>query len=928
MVCENCKTWELLEGDEFCSWCGEKVVNVQLIPQPLRLYLDADPARGNVFSTTVLKNISAVPLSPRLESAPAWFKSAKLSKSLVQPDEHLDVFLEVDVTRLGGVLIKAGKLVFELAHAEANKENRLSKVVIDTEVWPAPQLTVKPLTVFSGRAHTEVLLQTELSSPVAIEAIAFDKPYLAFDGQLPVTLDIGDSALPFQLNLPEQITDRTTSMSFEFRVKGLENPITGHLDLEIKRPATLELRAASARAECELIPGDVEELEFRIANSGEETLVIDRMQVVPMTKQTSVVVSLDGDLPQTIEPSREETIRFKAAASASSAPERYWFKLGFQSNDPNAEHNSHYLLVTVTDEECPEFIAIDFGTTDSTVAIFDGGNRTPINLPLEKGNLDPKIYSNVLFMNVVEVNEPPYEWCIGTDARILGPLFRERFVKAIKTKAGTNHKEIIDFREKAISRELDAEEIIKFIMMDLVTRTKIALRQRPVRFILSVPTLFTLRRKEILKQTFTEAARSLSLNIQALKTIDESLAAGLFYILLTGPLDEWVNKKKTYTMMMLDFGGGTTDITVLRVRQQISSDNSLDVEEVEVIGAWGDAMLGGEEVTKEIAKLLAARFLGRPVSEEEDLVEIKKLEDEAEAVKIAISGLQHLQQKLDRDFEVDRILKEASPSLRTNLAYLDLKTQRASDEDLRNLIEFYLDNDRQLKVQSGDFPGGQTALIAETEVTDIYQRRLQILKDEVDLLLGKISEPVETDGPPKIDVLLLAGQSSQFPTVSQMFENLAHHIDFVKDPMGQLVLKECVSLGALYYSFILHGDLDVKITGLDRVWTRVGRPKFKLGVGAQFQELIPWGMRYPYESSPFHLTETDVDNSGKLVLRVFENLSMSDKPHLEPFKDFELPVNGVSQNRFVCRLRVSDEGVFSAQCQIKDEWLDMSESKK
>ena len=221
MFCEKCKSWELLEGDEFCSWCGEQVVHVQIRPQPLRLYLDPDPTKATVFSTTILKNTSAVPLSPSLERTPPWFKSAKLSKSVVQPNEQLDVFLDVDVTKLGGVLIKAGKLVFELAQTDAKKGNKLSKVVIDTEVWPAPQIIVKPLTVFSGRAQSIIQLQAELSSPVTIEAIAFDKPYFAFDGQLPVNLDVGDSSLPFQLNLPDQITNRTGSISFELKVNGL-----------------------------------------------------------------------------------------------------------------------------------------------------------------------------------------------------------------------------------------------------------------------------------------------------------------------------------------------------------------------------------------------------------------------------------------------------------------------------------------------------------------------------------------------------------------------------------------------------------------------------------------------------------------------------------------------------------------------------------
>jgi len=534
-------------------------------------------------------------------------------------------------------------------------------------------------------------------------------------------------------------------------------------------------------------------------------------------------------------------------------------------------------------------------------------------------------------MNYLEEKEPPYEWLIGTDAKILGPLRRERFVKAIKTKTGTNYKETIDFKEKAISRDLVPEEIIRFIMMDLVRLTKTALRQRPVRFILSVPTLFTLRKKEILEQTFTEAAKSLSLNLQVVKSIDESLAAGLFYILLSGPRDERVNNKESYRIMILDFGGGTTDITVLRVSQRPNSDGGFDVYEVEVVGAWGDATLGGEEITREIAKVLAVRFLGRPIDDDEDFSEIKKLEDEAEAVKIAVSELQTLQREMQGELEADRILEGSNLALRFNLAYLDLK-RSSTDDELRQLLEFYVNNNQQLKVQSSDFPGGQFVLISAAEVVGIYQDKLETLKSEVDLLLNKIDRHAEsshqTSVAPKVDVLLLAGQSSQFPTVAEIFNDVADYIDFVKDPKGELVLKECVSLGALYYSFILHGDLDVRITGLNRIWTRIGRPKFKLGVGVQFQELIPWGKEYPCESETFSLTNADVMDRNKLVLRVFENLSMDDTLKLEPFKDFEFSVDEVSLDRFPCKLRVNQDGTFSAQCQIQNNWLDMVEIKR
>lgn len=930
MLCKKCKTWELLDTDSYCSFCGEEVREVEVKQEPIRLYLDSK--KPSVYSATILKNLSPVPVGVKLDHSPAWFRSLRLSKPTIQPNEQLDVVMDIDVTKLGGVLLKEGKLVFAVSKADGHDDGGVSKIEIEVQALPLPQLDIKPLTVASGKAKAPVRLRVDVSSPITLDAIAFDPPFLMFDGLLPMELDVGESQLPFQMNLPQEVNKTQQTVKCELKVSGLQDPIIGSFELHVIKPACLQLDTSRMEGgvEIALIPDAEEELSLTLNNVGEEVLTIDRVQITPVNKQTTKVI-LRAELARPdVDSGATTTVTLKAAATPDAEPDKYWFQMSFESNDPNLDHNSHNVLITVVDEKYPDFIAMDFGTTDSAVAVFD--DKGPASVRLEKGNLDSKVYSNVFFMNVVEDKDPPYEWCIGTKAKMLGPTRRERFVKAIKTKAGTNYKHPIDFKERALSRRLTPEEIIKLIMMDLIRLTKSALGKRPVRFILSVPTLFTKRRKEVLQRTFKEASRALSLNLQSVESVDESLAAALFYILLTGPTDERVNRKSGYSIMVVDFGGGTTDITVLKVTQNLDSDGKVEsVAEIQIVGAWGDPTLGGEEITTEIAKVLAEQFLDREIDIDEDIAEIRKLEDEAEAVKLAVSELQNIKHQRSEEFDVQNAVKTASLLLVSSLAYLDLTPQGFADKDnlVRDALDFYSKNQQQLRVRSNDFPGH--ALISEAAVVGIYESKLQVLKVEVDLLLTKIHQreglTTEANSRPKVDILLLAGQSSQFPLVAKILGEVGDHIDFIRDVDGKLLLKECVSLGALYYSFILHGHLDIKLTGTNKIWTRIGRPGFRIGIGRQFQEVIPWGHEYPCESNTFRLTDEDIEDENKLILRVFENLTMRDEPKLEPRKEFELVLDDSSPKRFNCKLVVDEQGDIGALCQIAKDWIPMIEIK-
>jgi molecular chaperone DnaK (HSP70) len=924
MLCRNC-IWEILNQDLFCSWCGKEVFQLVIRDRPIRLYVYAQKAQ--TYQADIVKNESPVPVMLECVSPPAWLNVTP-NKTILEPTRQLKVSLNVDVKKLGGILFQKAQLVFQPSAINAEKGNNFKNIEMEIQIWPAPpEVRILPLTVFTSKSPVKTQLVIDTLAEINIESLKFNPPYLTLNGTPPWKIvENGHTSLPAQLNLPAQVEFKKESLTFQMKIEGLTDVLDGQFDLTIKRSPTLEIPELKAENfATDLIPYTDEDITLTVANKGEEMLIVENIIVraINPASQTHVVIKPERT-GFNVDPDKEVLIRLKASAAADAPTESYFFEIEFQSNDPLTEHNRGNLLVRVINQEFQNFIALDFGTTDSAVAIFEEKQQKPQSVFLEKGGPDdPKIYSNIFFRGYVEANVPPYLWDIGKRAKLLGPTRRDHFIKAIKIKAGKNHTVKLDFKDLAIVRKLPAEEVIKFILMDLLKLTRQALGKKPARLILSVPTRFTLRQKEILQKTCHEAAQALALNLRSLDLIDESLAAGLFYILLRGPKDEYVRYKETYTMMILDFGGGTTDVTVFKVRQKIGPHgNVIRIDEIEVIGAWGDATLGGEEITTKIAELLAERYLGREIDQKADRSVIENLEDEAEAVKLIFSDLPKLLPGHGPE-DIERASKKASALFKANLGYILPGGHKVSDERLRQFLEDYAKNEHHLKVRTTDFPGNPETTINEQEVAAIYEQKLLALKAQLNVLRSKIAEQqitasTESGSPFKVDVLLLAGQSSQFPIVQQVFRDFAENIDFVRDAEGEMVLKECVSRGALYYGF--RNRIGLKLTGLNRTWNRIGLMGFVIGEGTQFQELIPWGSEYPFESETFWHGEI---MGNRLVLSILENLRMDDTPLTEVYKKFELELEGPLQDGYLCKLKMDEKGEIQALCQVEDTWREM-----
>jgi molecular chaperone DnaK (HSP70) len=939
MKCQNCKIWEILESDLFCSWCGKNIFQIDARERPIRLYLSPnfDPGDLQWLSSEVITNNSPNRISVNCVDPSPWLQ-VDPAQAVIEPNGMLNVTLRLDPKKLGTNL-KQGHFAFQPTVLGGVHNGTFPRRDFEVQVWPPPDVSVEPVEVYiSGRA-ADISLRGTADTDLTLTRISFNPPIVSEAQALPFDVKQGDFVLPSRLSLPKEMSLGVYDVSYELEVEGLKKPLKGKFTLTVHKAAhvdisDIEVGAAKFKR---IAVGTDDEVRFSIRNLGEEELEIRQIEVEPISPGISTRLLTH---PNVLAPQTKGlvtlTISVDPTMVVAAAPRRCWFSVMIDCNDPDPEHCSKELNIFATDDIHADFIGLDFGTTDSAVALFSRKNRTPENLRLERDNADAKIYSNILFTNYSD--DLQVEWQIGKKAKERGPLFLSRFVKAIKTKAGATQKESILFQEPGRRQEFEfpAEDIIKFIMTDLLKFTHVALQEKPVKFILSVPTRFTLRQKGILQEALKNAAHARHLELDQVEVIDESLAAGLYYILTGGPRDERVKGMPSYTLMILDFGGGTTDVTVFEVHQHLNSTGDVEIDEVEIIGAWGDATLGGEAITKDIAAILAEKFLGKKLNLEDDFTEIRKLEDEAEAAKIAVSELQRFYQ--DGKLDIDEAVSQASTTLNKSLGYLMEQPDGLDNEKLRDYLTDYVKSHDELTVSSSDF-NHRSVQIKAQQIIDIFNQRLVGFKQELEPLLTKIlsgrasggdsgasdSRPAREDL--RVDIMLLAGQSAQFPAVARIFQDVARHpIDFVRDTLGAPLLKECVSRGALYYISHLEGGENFKIIGQNRQWTRLGRVVARTGQGSLFEELIHWGAEYPIESSEFVLQKrTSLVGGDRLRLQVYENLTMYDdeRREVDLFHTFELKLEDPSPATYTCRLEIDESGEVRAACKVNTEWTKM-----
>ena len=245
-----------------------------------------------------------------------------------------------------------------------------------------------------------------------------------------------------------------------------------------------------------------------------------------------------------------------------------------------------------------KIIGIDLGTTNSCVAVMEGG--------------EPVVIANSEGARTT----PSVVGFTKTGDRLVGQVAKrqaitnpENTVSSIKRQMGTDHKVTLN------GKEYTPQQVSAMILQKLKADAEAYLGEPVTEAVITVPAYFNDSQRQATKDAGTIAG----LNVK--RIINEPTAASLAY---------GIDKEEDQKIMVYDLGGGTFDVSILDIGDGV----------VEVLSTNGNTRLGGDDFDEAIMKYLASEFQKENgIDLSSDKVAMQRLKEAAEKAKIELSGM-------------------------------------------------------------------------------------------------------------------------------------------------------------------------------------------------------------------------------------------------------------------------------------------------
>ena len=245
-----------------------------------------------------------------------------------------------------------------------------------------------------------------------------------------------------------------------------------------------------------------------------------------------------------------------------------------------------------------KIIGIDLGTTNSCVAVLEGGEPVVI-ANAEGARTTPSV---VAFSKTGER-------MVGQVAKRQAVTNAERTVSSIKRHMGENYHVTID------GKNYTPQEISAMVLQKLKADAEAYLGQSVTEAVITVPAYFS----DAQRQATKDAGKIAGLDVK--RIINEPTAAALAY---------GMDKEHEQKIMVYDLGGGTFDVSILDIGDGV----------IEVLATAGDTHLGGDDFDQRIMDYLVAEFQkAEGINLASDKVAMQRLKEAAEKAKIELSGM-------------------------------------------------------------------------------------------------------------------------------------------------------------------------------------------------------------------------------------------------------------------------------------------------
>lgn len=329
-----------------------------------------------------------------------------------------------------------------------------------------------------------------------------------------------------------------------------------------------------------------------------------------------------------------------------------------------------------------KIIGIDLGTTNSCVAVMEGGNAVVI--PNSEGaRTTPSV---VAFTN-------SGERLVGQVAKRQAITNHDRTVASIKRHMGTDYKVSID------GKNYTPQEISSMVLMKLKADAEAYLGETVTEAVITVPAYFT----DSQRQATKDAGQIAGLTVK--RIINEPTAAALSY---------GIDKEEEQTVMVYDLGGGTFDVSIIEMGEDVQ----------QVLATAGNNRLGGDDFDQRIINWIIEEFKKSDgVDLSQDKMAGQRLKDAAEKAKIELSST------TTSNINIPFITVDATGTPK----HLDLTLSQAKFNELTaDLVEATMGPVRQALNDSG---------LSISEINKVLMvggsSRIPAVQDAVKKLIGK-----------------------------------------------------------------------------------------------------------------------------------------------------------------------------------------------
>jgi len=327
-----------------------------------------------------------------------------------------------------------------------------------------------------------------------------------------------------------------------------------------------------------------------------------------------------------------------------------------------------------------KIIGIDLGTTNSVVAVVQGGE--PVVIPDQEGARTTPSVVGITRGGKRLVGQEAKRQAVANPENTVYSI--KRFMGRRVDEAGDEIRRVLykvtpgshdDARVEIFGRAYSAPEISAMILQKLKSSAEDFLGEKVAKAVITVPAYFNDSQRQATKQAGEIAG------LEVVRIINEPTAAALAYGL---------DKKKDETIAVYDLGGGTFDISILEIGEGV----------VEVKATNGDTHLGGDDIDQRVIEWVLGEFeKDQGIDLSKDKIALQRLKEAAEEAKIELSqanetqislpfiaegnsGPKHLQLKLTRsklEQLMEDILQRSAGPVKQALADAGLTADRINE---------------------------------------------------------------------------------------------------------------------------------------------------------------------------------------------------------------------------------------------------------